>query len=162
MSTTRRAVLASPMALAPLPAASSGAEAVAAPMAPSAAQPGACLALGREMGRLVRERNRADCEGRTIERDFLDRRISLAQDSLLRWPARDAADILAKLVPILGRMNIAEHDSESVEPVLDAADALRQCILSLSSFTGISLGELGADFIDHQLCVVVDAGEVAS
>jgi hypothetical protein len=79
----------------------------------------------------------------------------------LRWPARDAADILAKLVPILGRMNIAEHDSESVEPVLDAADALRQCILSLSSVTGITLGELGADFIDHNLCIVAEARQVA-
>jgi hypothetical protein len=154
-------LLAAPIALAPLSAASSGVEAVAAPMAPSGAPPGACLALGREMGRLVRERQIADREGRAIQRDFLHDRICAVQDSLLRWPARDAADILAKLVPILGRMNIAEHDSESVEPVLDAADALRQCILSLSSVTGITLGELGADFIDHNLCIVAEARQVA-
>jgi hypothetical protein len=131
-----------------------------------------CLDLGRHFGRVVRQyqwedqrqveawkRGDSGAEHRA-RMDEMHSAMEAAQEHMLRIRPISAADILAKLVAALSRVNEAKDNIE-IEPCDEAADAIRQCLVALSAITGVTLLELAADYVDHELHVALDGSAPA-
>lgn len=171
---SRRTLLVAPLATVPLRAAPAPAAVADAPITATATMAAgsaeSCLDLGRRISGLVREEEEARQRGIAVRRRGADpssferraERIAdawiAASDELLldRRPVT-VADVQAKLVAVLDRVNGARWVADE-EPCLEAAEGLRQCLLALSALTGVPLRSLAADFFDLELGRRIEGG----
>jgi hypothetical protein len=140
MSTTRRAVLAAPIALTALPSAA----------VPHGGE--SCLARGLKLGQAVKAWRAADSspiDWRLMDR-LSDETLS-ATSAVLAAPVSSIGDIAAKLVVVLGSVNQAYENDDAGTPCEEAAAGLRECLIAISQLTGVSLEAFGSDFFDRRL-----------
>ena len=165
-TTSRRTLLAAPVLVPVMASTAPSAAALPASVIPLPAVPGACFELGRQAGRLIREyqmteRDSVTMHGRSAKacsitmRELSDE-IDERQERILRTRAVTALDVVAKLLVARVVIGRAKDDAADYESCLQADDAVRDCIIAITDLTGASLIELGADWMDHLLCVQME------
>lgn len=149
MSATRRALLASPAAVA----------VVASPAAAVRRPPETCLALGLKLGQAVKAYQEIDqlrVPGGDETGNY--RAMVAAELAVMAAPVITVGDVQAKLMFALERVNLAKENAEDLDPCEEAAEALRDCLFALQRITGVSLSALGGDFFDIQIGKAIQRG----
>lgn len=157
-TTSRRALLGAPMAVTAIPLAT---PAAAAPVPALVPNNPSCFELSLRAARLIREHQHTDLEstaegGRSYNEcrarmsDLTDE-FEAVQARILRTRARTVPDAVAKLLVAMEMISVGMHDCEALEPLEQAEEAMRDCVIALSELVGVSLIDVAADWSDCPL-----------